>query len=130
MVLDTSAVFAILVGEPDGDRLQHLIGIATERRMSALTLYECRLVLGSRGGDAMLERLAALLQAAEVQIDPFDEQQAHLAHAAYRRFGPGSGHPARLNFGDCAAYALATSLVLPLLYKGDDFAKTDVAAAL
>lgn len=130
MVLDTSAIVAILTQEPDGDRLLDIVGSTLLCRISAVTLYECKVVLGHRGGEPMLQRLAAFVEQADGYIEPFDARQAELASAAYRRFGRGSGHPARLNFGDCAAYALATSLGLPLLYKGDDFSKTDVTAAI
>jgi ribonuclease VapC len=130
MILDTSAVFAALVGEPDGDRYREIMKQTTDCRISAVTLYECRVVLGGRGGAAMLAEFDTLLRSATIQIDAFDERQAELAHTAYRRFGKGSRHPAQLNFADCAAYALATSLDLPLLFKGNDFARTDVKPAI
>jgi ribonuclease VapC len=130
MVLDTSAVFAALAGEPDGDRYREAMKSATDCHISAVTLYECRVVLGGRGGDPMLAEFDTLLRSAAIQIDTFDQRQAELAHAAYRRFGKGSRHPAQLNFADCAAYALATSLDLPLLFKGSDFGRTDVKPAI
>jgi ribonuclease VapC len=129
MVVDTSAVVASLTGEPDAGRLQAALIAAPMCRMSAVNVFECRLVLGSRFGDAMLREFELLLAKLPVTVDPFDGDAAVLAYDAYRRFGKGTGHPARLNLGDCAAYALARTRGLPLLFKGDDFAKTDIKPA-
>jgi ribonuclease VapC len=126
MVVDTPAVVAALSPEPDAARYRRAIMEATDCRMSAFNVFECRAVLGRRFGDAMLREFELLLLTAEIGIGPFDAEQAIMAGDAYRRFGRGSGHPARLNLGDCAAYALAVSLGRPLLFKGEDFSRTDV----
>ena len=126
MVLDTSAVVACLANEPDSDPLKEAILQATECRMSAFNVFECRVVLDRKFGAAMVREFELLLVKAEVVVDAFDEEQAKLASRAYIRYGKGTGHPARLNLGDCAAYALAMSLHMPLLFKGDDFSRTDV----
>lgn len=130
MVIDTSAVVASLNAEPDADRFRAALKSAAECVMSAFTVFECRTVLGMRFGDAKLREFELLLAKLPVRIVPFDADQAILAHQAYRRYGKGTGHPAQLNLGDCAAYALALTLGMPLLFKGDDFPRTDVPAAL
>ena len=104
--------------------------VAKRRFVSAVTLFEARTVLWGRFGPSMLEELNELLDGWRPEIRGFDVEQAQLAFAAYRRYGKGSGHKAQLNLGDCASYALATSLDLPLLFKGDDFTHTDVRPAL
>jgi ribonuclease VapC len=129
MVLDSSAVVAALVGEDGGDRLWASIAGAAELRMSAVNVLECRMVLKRRFEPSALLAFDQLLEK-DISVEPFDERQADLAYAAYLRFGKGSGHAAQLNMGHCAAYALAKSLDLPLLYKGGDFARTDVRPAL
>ena len=130
MVVNTSAVVAGLIGEPDAGRFQAALMAAPICRMSAVNVFECRLVLGSRFGDGMLREFELLLAKLPVVIDPFDGEAAVLAYEAHRRFGKGTGRPVRLNLGDCAAYALARSRGLPVLFKGDDFAKTDIEPAL
>jgi ribonuclease VapC len=130
MVVDTSALVALLLPEADADRYRQAMTAAATRRISAFSLFECRIVLLRRVGQGMVDDLAEFLQLAAFDIAPFDATQVDVATAAYLRFGKGSGHPAQLNLGDCAAYALATSLGLPLLYKGGDFAKTDVTPAI
>jgi ribonuclease VapC len=129
MVIDTSAVFAALTNESDAVVYRDAIKEADERFMSAVTVYETRIVLGVRG-DAQLREFELLLTRLPIEIVPFDADQSILAYAAYRRFGKGSRHPARLNLADCAAYALATHRRAALLFKGGDFAKTDVLPAL
>lgn len=129
MVVDTSAVVAFLRNEPEAERVQEKLAQAS-CHMSALTVFECRTALLRRFGVAMLAEFDQLIQWAGIAIVPFDEGQAEAAFDAYRRFGKGSGHRAQLNLVDCAAYALAKTLNLPLLFKGDDFTHTDVASAL
>lgn len=128
IVIDSSAVVAILLGEPDAAAYAAMIA---DRRcfMSAVSVYETEIVILGRANAAMASGMRSLLADRGVKIEPFDDRQAALAFAAYARFGKGH-HPARLNMGDCAAYALAQSLGLPLLYKGDDFARTDVRSAV
>jgi ribonuclease VapC len=130
MVVDTSALIAILRDEPEAIAIRDAMTTARRRLISALTLFEARTVLWGRFGDAMVQALHELLDGWEPDVHAFDARQSGLAFAAYRRFGKGSGHPARLNLCDCAAYALATSQGLPLLFKGNDFPHTDVRPAL
>jgi ribonuclease VapC len=130
MVVDTSAVVASLTAEPDADSYRAVLKGADECVMSALNVFECRVVLGARYGEAMLPSFELLIAKLPIRVVPFDADQAALAHRAYRRFGKGSGHRARLNLGDCAAYALARSLGRPLLFKGSDFSETDIPSAL
>lgn len=128
MVLDASALLAILLGEPEQGRYIEGIALASRRLVSAATVVECGLVLTSRRGAGGVTRLHALLHEAKIEVAAVDSAQAQTAIEAFQRFGKGR-HPAGLNFGDCFAYALAAVTGEPLLYKGDDFAKTDIAAA-
>lgn len=130
MVIDTSAVIAFLRDEPEAAAIERAIAAAPTVRISAITAFECRIVALRQFGQAMLDGFEVLLAKAGARIDPFDSDQAALAFEAYRRFGKGSGHPAQLNIGDCAAYALAQSSGLPLLFVGGDFSRTDIASAL
>jgi ribonuclease VapC len=129
MILDSSAVIAALAGEERGDELWQAITGANELRMSAFNVFECRIVLKRQFEPGLTLVFETLLED-EVAIEAFDARQAELAYAAYLKFGKGSGHRAKLNMGDCAAYALARSLDHPLLYAGNDFVHTDVRSAL
>lgn len=130
MIIDSSAVVAILKDEPDAGVYTEAIGRAEQNRMSAASWLETAIVVDA-SRDARLSRgFDALIEDASVDIVAVSHEQARLARAAYRDFGKGSGHPARLNFGDCFAYALAQSLREPLLYKGGDFAHTGIRSAL
>jgi ribonuclease VapC len=130
IVVDTSAIVAILRDEPERDRFVDAILAASPRLMSAVSLQEAGMVLAGRIGDgAAWEPLDALLTRMEMEIVAHDATLARVAREAFLRFGKGR-HPARLNFGDCAAYALAVSNGLPLLFKGEDFTKTCVVAAV
>lgn len=126
MVIDSSAMVAAIAGEPEAARFRRLIRDTEGALMSAFNVLESRVVLYRRFGPGMLAEFDLLLREAEIVVSDFDESQARLAFEAYRRYGKGSGHGAGLNLGDCAAYALAHSLELPLLYKGEDFTKTDL----
>lgn len=126
MVIDTSAVIAILVGEPERDRLLEAMRTAAHRRISAASYFECGIVLDSRASAGASRRLDLLLESEEVEVEPVPPHQARLARQAHRDYGRGNGHPARLNYGDCFSYALAIDLDEPLLFKGDDFTHTDV----
>ncbi len=128
MVVDTSAIAAVLLGEPERDAFRAAIERAARRPLlSAMTLLEASLVMAGRRGEAMLPVLDAL--AARLEVVPFDEAMARTARDAFLRFGKGR-HPAGLNYGDCAAYALAKQRGLPLLFKGEDFARTDLRPAM
>ena len=129
MVVDTSAVIAFLRGEAGADRIEILLDETSELRMSAFNAFECRVVLLRRFGESAVGDFDLFVVRAGVILDPFDADQAELALEGCRRFGKDSGHPAQLNLGDCAAYALARSRALPLLFVGDDFSRTDIEAA-
>ena len=128
MVIDASALLAILLGEPGHETLNERIVRDTRRLISAATVVEAGIVLLSRQSAKNEPFLDVFLLKAGIEIMSVDSAQAQLAREAFRRFGKGR-HPAGLNFGDCFAYALAAVTGEPLLYKGDDFAKTDIAAA-
>lgn len=129
MIIDTSAVMAILLQEPDARRYADAIATAGSRRMSVVALVELTIAAANRGGGMGDPELDAFLARSRVQFVPVDLAQANAARDAFRRFGKGQ-HPARLNFGDCFAYALAKVTGEPLLFKGGDFARTDVTPAL
>ncbi len=130
MVIDASAVIAFLVNEPEARRIRMTIVNFSERSMSALNVYECRIALGRKFMESMLREFELLLLKADIKIIPFDEEQAVLAHRAYEAFGKDSDHPAKLTFSDCAAYALAKSMGEPLLFKGEGFSHTDIKPAI
>ena len=130
MIVDSSAVIAILRRESEADTFIRAIGEAGTPSMSAATFFEASIVIDSRRDPAASRELDAFLKDANIKIVSLDERQARIAREAYRDFGKGSGHKARLNFGDCFAYALAKASGEPLLYKGKDFSHTDVASAL
>lgn len=126
MIIDSSALMAVLNDEPAGERLLAAIARA-ECRISAASLVEVGIVADARSTHHG-ERLDELLDALEIQVEPVTARQAEVARLAYRRFGRGSGSKAALNFGDCFAYALSVTAGEPLLFVGDDFGHTDVAA--
>jgi ribonuclease VapC len=129
MIIDTSALVAILRDEPDAERFAAAIEVAHVSRISAMTYVELGAVI-DRAGDAVASRrVDELLDVARIAIEPVTVEQARAAREAYRDFGKGSGHPAGLNLGDCFSYALAKTIGEPLLFKGSDFAKTDIRAA-
>ncbi|HXP05319.1 MAG TPA: type II toxin-antitoxin system VapC family toxin [Stellaceae bacterium] len=130
MIIDTSALIAILFAEPEAEACAKAIEDAAHRRLSAANFLEAAIVLESRRDPVASRRLDDLLREAAIVVEPFDEMQAIIARAAYRDFGKRSGHPAQLNFGDCFAYALAQRHGEPLLFKGNDFAHTDITPAL
>ena len=130
MIIDTSALIAILRGEPEGEACARAIESASHRRLSAANFVEAAAVVDANRDPVLSRRFDELLRDAQVLIAPVTEKQARLAREAYRDFGKGSGHPANLNFGDCFAYALAKDLNEPLLFKGDDFVHSDVESAL
>ena len=130
MIVDTSAIIAILQEEDDAAVYARAIAAADTRRLSAAGYLECGIVLDSQRDPIISRGLDELIQEAEIAIEPVTERQARLARQAYADFGKGSGHPAGLNFGDCLSYALALDLREPLLWKGNDFGHTGVQSAL
>lgn len=129
MVIDSSAILAILQNEPERRSFNEAIQSAALRRLSAASLLELSIVLEARFGADGQGDLDVFLAAAEIEVVSFDRDQAELARLAFRRFGKGR-HRAGLNLGDCFSYALAKSLAAPLLFKGDDFIHTDLASAI
>ncbi|MEG3179438.1 type II toxin-antitoxin system VapC family toxin [Sphingomonas sp. LT1P40] len=130
MIVDTSAIMAILLDEPEQERFVRAMMLAPSRRISAGGWIELSVVLTRRKNPDLDSRLDQLLEVTPVEIAPANADQARIGAAAYRRYGHGSGHPADLNFGDCFAYALAKSTREPLLFKGDDFIHTDITPAV
>jgi ribonuclease VapC len=129
MILDTSALLAILRSEPEERRFIEAIEESAGPRMSAVNFVEAAVVIDSSRDPIASRRFDDLLREAAVTIEPVTQTQAIIARQAYRDFGKGSGHPARLDFGDCFAYALAKETAEPLLFKGNDFPQTDVTPA-
>jgi ribonuclease VapC len=128
IAVDTSALVAIVLGEADAEQFLDAL-TASPARLSAVSLVEARIVVEARQGLDAARDLQLLLESSVDTIVPVDEIHALAATAAWRRFGKGR-HVASLNFGDCFAYALARIDDVPLLYKGQDFAQTDVASVL
>jgi ribonuclease VapC len=126
MVIDTSAILAWLKDEPARARIVAGLESHPVRRMSSVSLLEAQIVVRAREHPALLSKLHRFLEEIGVIVVPFDEAQARLAADTFQRYGKGQGHPAQLNMGDCAVYALAKSLNEPLLFVGNDFAQTDV----
>ena len=129
MIVDTSALMAILRDEPDAMAYARAIANSAIRRISAATFVETAAVIDASRDPIASRRFDDLLREARFEIEPVTEVQARIAREAYRDFGKGSGPQARLNFGDCFAYALAKALNEPLLFKGDDFTRTDITSA-
>ena len=129
MILDSSALAAILFKEADSQRFADAIGEADEVAIAAPTLVEITMVTEGRARPGMAEKLDALIAAAGAEIVPFTAQHAAIARDAWRRYGKGR-HKAGLNLGDCFAYALAKERGQALLFKGDDFAATDIEPAI
>jgi ribonuclease VapC len=128
MVIDTSALTAVLFDEPERDDLVRSIAAAPRRRLSAVSLVEASVVVEARRGEVAGRELDLFLHRASVEVVPVDGEQAEVARAAWRRYGKGR-HPAGLNFGDLFAYALARTTGEDLLFKGGDLARTDATPA-
>lgn len=128
--MDTSALVAILRDEEDAARYARALATSPATRLSAGTLLESAIVVDANHDPVLSGRFDDLLSTADLEVVPVTQRHVEIARRAYRDFGRGSGHPARLNFGDCFAYALARATGEPLLYKGDDFVHTDVTPAL
>jgi ribonuclease VapC len=129
MVIDTSAILAILQDEPERRTFNEAIEAASERRLSAATFVELSIVIEARLGPEGIRDLDLFLATAEIELVPLDAHQARLARSAFSRFGKGR-HSAGLNLGDGFSYALASAYGEPLLFKGNDFALTDLTPAL
>lgn len=129
MIVDTSALVAVLRGEPEADRVVDLLLGAEGAQIAAPTLVELYAVADGRD-PAQRRRVDDLLSTLRISAAPFSAEHAAIAREAYRDYGRGSGHPARLNLGDCFSYALARASGEPLLYVGGDFGHTDVEPAL
>jgi ribonuclease VapC len=130
IAIDSSALIAILNLEPVAQNLLSIIARSRTAIMSAVSLLESSIVLATRKKEAAIwQPFDEFLSEAGIEAVAFDEGQARLARAAFLKYGQGR-HPAALNFGDCAAYALAKSRNVPLLFKRDDFRKTDILAAV
>lgn len=128
MIVDTSAIIAVLFDETDAGIYANAIAQADACRMSAATFVEVSMVVEAQTTHSGSRQLDAFMRRAGITIEPVTEEQTHLARQAFTDFGKGR-HPAGLNYGDCFSYALAKATGEPLLFKGKDFAKTDLAAA-
>lgn len=129
MIVDTSALTAVLFGEPEAARYTQIIHDADRCLISAGNFVELSIVVEGQLGTDALRQCDMFLRRAAILVEPFTVEQAHLARQAFHDFGKGR-HPAGLNFGDCFAYALSKFSGEPLLFKGEDFRKTDIIAAI
>ena len=130
MIVDTSAIVAILRNEPDAAQFAEAIDAAKIRRVSAVNLVEAAVVIDGSRDPVATRKFDEFIREAALKIEVVDAEQARIAREAYRDFGKRSGHPAGLNFGDCFAYALAKATNEPILFKGRDFTHTDLTSAL
>jgi ribonuclease VapC len=130
MIIDSSALVAVIKREPDWMALSDCMKVADSLRMSAASYLETAVVLDGRRNAVMSAQLDDVIEETGIVIEPVTETQAKIARKAYYDYGRGSGHPANLNFGDCFTYALARDKREPVLWKGDDFVHTDLRAAV
>jgi len=126
MVVDTSALVALLLGEPEAEECAGLLAQNLSFSISAFSVLEAGIVLSARKGEAAVRELDLLLHRTRAQAIPLTAELSEIARSAWERFGKGN-HAAGLNIGDCCSYALSASLGEPLLFKGDDFHRTDLA---
>ncbi len=129
MIIDSSAVLAILLREPEAMAFARLLESTPQVKISAASYLETCIVIDSLRQPAMSHALDDLIDRAQIAIEPVTPEQARIARQAYRDYGKGSGHPANLNFGDCFSYALARAMREPILFKGSDFVHTDLQPA-
>jgi len=129
VIIDSSALLAILYQETDADVFARAIAGAPQRLMSAANYLETAIVIDRQRGLAAGRQFDRLVVSAEIEVEPVTQIHADIARQAYLEFGKGK-HAAALNFGDCFSYALARSLELPLLFKGEDFSRTDIRPAI
>ena len=130
IVVDTSAIVAILYDEPERLPFTDIILSASAAKMSVASLLEARIVLHFDAGQDAIMALDSLLLKSRIELLEVSPQMADIAFTAYCQYGKGTGSSAKLNYGDCFAYALAKHLNLPLLFKGNDFSQTDLVAAV
>lgn len=130
MIVDSSALIALLMGVPESEAIVDALDRADHVAISAATLVEAAVVADGTRDPVRSARFDAIVDALSPEVVSLTEEQAAIARQAYRDYGRGSGHPARLNLGDCFSYALAKHRREPLLYIGDDFARTDLRSAL
>jgi ribonuclease VapC len=130
MIVDSSALIAILKEEPEAKAFKATVLGAQSVKLSAATYFEVSIVVDGYKDPLLRARFDAILEATNFLIEPFTAEQAQIARQAYRDYGRGSGHRASLNLGDCFSYALARVKREPLLYKGDDFVHTDIRSAM
>ena len=130
MIVDTSALVAILRYEPERLPFARLLDEAGSLRMSSASYVALSIVIDSRKDVALSREIDELIERFNIVIEPVTPEQARIARQAYRDYGKGSGHPANLNFGDCFSYALARAKREPILFKGDDFIHTDLRSAV
>jgi ribonuclease VapC len=130
MIVDASALIAILRNEPEAGVFANAIAGAEIRRISAVSFVEAAVVVDGGRDPVACRKFDDLIREAAFKVESVSESQARIAREAYRDFGKGSGHSANLNFGDCFSYALAKAMDEPILFKGDDFNHTDLAPAL
>jgi ribonuclease VapC len=129
VIVDTSALVAVIRDEPDAERFIRALSSSEPTRMSAANYLEAAIVIDGAGDPIASRRFDEAVAVSRISIEPVTAEQAEIARAAYRDFGKGTGHPASLNFGDCFAYALARTSGEPLLFKARDFSETDVRPA-
>jgi ribonuclease VapC len=129
MIIDTCALIAILRDEPEASSCAHAIENSAVRRLSAANFVEAAVIIDASCDPVASRRFDELIKEARIIVEPVTEPQARIAREAYRDFGKGSSHPAKLDFGDCFAYALAKFTGEPLLFKDDEFAHTDIRLA-
>jgi len=129
MIVDTSALLAILKREPEAAACSQLLESTPQVRISAATYLEAAIVIDCLRNPLLSRAFDSLIERAKIVIEPVTAQQAVIARQAYRDYGRGSGHAANLNFGDCFSYALARALDEPILFKGSDFSQTDLESA-
>jgi ribonuclease VapC len=129
MIVDTSALIAILKNEPEAEAFSQAIEAAKAVRISAATYVETHIVVDGYKNPILKARLEEIFENPGIQVEAVTFEQVKIARLAYRDYGRGSGHPANLNFGDCFSYALARDKREPMLWKGDDFGHTDIRPA-
>lgn len=130
IVVDTSVLMAILNDEEEAPLIQYILNESLQNVLCAPTKFELQMVAIARKGEPGQSMVSDMLAGFRIDTLPWTEGMADIATTAFLRFGRGSGHPAKLNFGDCMAYAMAKSLDAPLLFKGNDFSHTDIESAL